>query len=103
MPKGENYRRMGCIKRNVICGCGWSCTSAPDRIFKIISLHSKKCDFIDINSFKNLPTSSLHDNRLHEDTPKNTNIEAICFKNGEISSINLKKNNMIGQVISKLK
>lgn len=102
MPKGEKERRMGSIKRNIICGCGWSCSSSPDRIYKIIQLHSKRCSFIDIETFKNLPNTSLHNNKYHQDTPKNTNIEALCFKDGVSTNINLTKRKIVEQVVDKL-
>lgn len=103
MPRGEKKRALGSVKRNVMCGCGWSCSSNPDRIYKIISLHAKKCSCIDIEQFKDLPNTSIYSNEVYESTSKHTNIKGLCFRDGVTAPINVKKSHMDDQILSFLK
>lgn len=97
MGRGKEHNDGG-QRRTIVCGCGWRYTSSPDRINKVVSLHAKKCDIIDVNSFRGLSTKRIYDNAYVPNTPKGTIYKGVQYIEGIPSPIDFTKNNMSDQI-----
>lgn len=97
MGRGKE-RNDGGQRRTVSCGCGWSYCSSPDRMLKVITLHAKKCEIIDVDSFRGLPNKRIYENSYVMNTPKGTVYKGVQFVEGIPSSIDFMKTKMPDQI-----
>lgn len=92
-------RNDGGQRRTIVCGCGWTYQSSPDRMMKVIELHAKRCDIIDVESFRGLPTKRIYENAYLSNTAKNTTYKGVQFINGMPNPIDLTKNNISEKIL----
>lgn len=98
MGRTQIYGKGG-FSRTVVCGCGWSYKGDPSRMIKIITLHSRRCDSMNPDSYKNLPTSfEVAANDNVQNTVKDTKFKAVQFLNDMPVRVDMPKQNITKQI-----
>lgn len=97
MGRGKE-RNDGGQRRTIHCGCGWTHCGIPDRILKIVTLHAKKCEIIDLESFRTMPNKRIFDNAYSQTTAKATVYKGMQFIDGMPTSIDFTKNKLAEQI-----